>query len=71
MPTPTRRLADHLLPGGVDHFVTKCRDLDMSWRQVALAMRDYTEGAIDVTGETVRNWAAATEPPHDQPRRND
>lgn len=57
MPTPTRRLADKLLPEGVDAFIATRRDGEQSWRRIALDLRDATRGEVDVTPETIRNWA--------------
>jgi hypothetical protein len=62
MASPTKQLADRLLAdqgvaGGVDQFTVEKRSVGWSWRRIALAMRDATAGAIDVTPETVRGWA--------------
>ena len=58
MPTPTRTLADELLPdGGVDKFITDRRPAK-SWRRIALDLRDTTGGKVDVAPETVRKWAS-------------
>lgn len=56
MPTPTRRLADKLIEGGVNRFIADRRTNGESWRTISLALRDATDGEIDITPETVRNW---------------
>lgn len=61
MPTPTRRLADKLIEGGVDRFIQDRRANGDSWRSISLALRDTTGSEIDVTPETVRNWAQSLE----------
>lgn len=58
MPTPTRQLADTLLPGGVDQFIAERRAAGASWRRIALDLRDATKARVDVTPETLRNWHA-------------
>lgn len=61
MATPTRTLADHLLPdGGVAKFIADRRPA--SWRRIALDLRDTTGGKIDVTPETVRKWSSDAAP---------
>jgi hypothetical protein len=57
--TPTRLLADKLIPDGVDQFIAQRRDQRKSWRRIALDLRDQTSGVIDVTPETVRKWATS------------
>lgn len=58
MDTPTRRLADKLLPkGGVAKFIAARRP-DKSWRMIALDLRDETDGVINVAPETLRKWSA-------------
>ncbi|TFV91374.1 hypothetical protein [Blastococcus sp. CT_GayMR16] len=56
MPTPLRRLADNLIEGGVDRFVTDRRKDGKSWRAIALDLRDTSNGQLDITPETVRGW---------------
>lgn len=54
---PTRQLADMILaPDGLDAFVHQARAEGMSWRRLTLALRDRTDGRIDVTYETMRSW---------------
>lgn len=60
-PTPTRRLADRLIKGGVDAFIAAQRAENKSWRLIARALFDTTKGEIDVTPETVRKWCTVTE----------
>lgn len=61
-PTPTRLLADALLPaGGVARFIADRRADRYSWRRIALDLRDTTAGRVDITPETVRRWAAELE----------
>jgi hypothetical protein len=57
-PTPTRRLADLLIDGGVDQFIASARARNASWRSIALDLRDLSDGQINVTPETIRNWAS-------------
>jgi hypothetical protein len=52
--TPTRRLLDHLIPGGLADFVQQRRESGSSWRRISLAIHD--EFAVDVTFETLRSW---------------
>lgn len=58
--TPTRQLADNILPGGVDQFIAERRARGTSWRRIALDLRDTTDGTIDVTAETIRKWGLTT-----------
>lgn len=58
MTTPTRILADTLLPdGGLAKFIADRRP-DRSWRMVARDLLETTNGRVDVTPETVRRWSA-------------
>ena len=52
--TATQRLADHMLDGTLTHYVTSRRSKGVSWRRIALDLRD--DVGIDVTHETVRSW---------------
>lgn len=54
--TPTARLADHLLPGGLEDFVLSRRAAGMSWRRITLEMRDVTDKAVDVTHQALYAW---------------
>jgi len=52
--TTTRRLADVLLGGGLDEYVTQRRDAGKSWRRITLDLRD--DIGIDITHNTLRAW---------------
>lgn len=52
--TPTRRLLDHLIDGGIEKYAADRRNKGASWREVSLAIRD--EYKLDVTHETLRGW---------------
>lgn len=54
--TPTSRLADHLVPGGLQEFVRSRRARAMSWRRIALELYDVTGHAIDVTDQALCRW---------------
>lgn len=57
--TPTQRLADALLPEGLDRFVSERRlGAGMSWPRIALDLRDVTNGQVTVTAESLRAWYA-------------
>lgn len=55
-PSATRRLADTLIEGGLDDFVRTRRDQGKSWRLVARDLFDQTDGAVDITDQTLRSW---------------
>ncbi len=55
-PTPSRRLADHLIRGGLDAFVAKQRGDGHSWRTISVQLYNITKGQVDVTETTLRNW---------------
>lgn len=61
--TATFRLADILLEGGFEAFVNSRREANVSWRRVALDLRDATDRQIDVEPSTLRSWFVATEAP--------
>ena len=52
--SPTRRLADTLLPNGLDAYVTEKRLDGMSWRRISLALRDEIQ--VDVSERTLQTW---------------
>lgn len=52
--TATQKLADHMLGGNLADYVMTRRAKRVSWRRIALDLRD--DLGIDVTHETVRNW---------------
>ncbi len=58
LPTPTQRLADVLLGRSVADYVAERRDAGRSWRLVARDLYKATNGAVDVTHETLRGWYA-------------
>jgi hypothetical protein len=53
-------LADALLGGHFTEFVLMRRKAGLSWRRIALALRDET--GLDVTGMTLSNWFASERP---------
>lgn len=55
---PLRRLADHLLDGKLDDFVLTRRAEGMAWRLIEREIWVATDGQVDVTFETLRNWYA-------------
>lgn len=54
--TPTARLLDHLLPGGLEEFVTTRRADNVSWRRIAREVLDLTD--VDISFESLRSWFA-------------
>lgn len=52
--SPSRRLADVLLDGGLDEFVIERRRAGRSWRLIARDLLEATN--VDVTYETLRSW---------------
>lgn len=56
MPTPSRRLADHLIPGGLDAFVQDRRNEGMSNRTLTVAIYSATGGQVDISETTLRTW---------------
>ncbi len=52
--TATQRLADHMLGGGLQEYVTSRRVKGASWRRISLDLRD--DIGVDVTHETLRSW---------------
>lgn len=55
--SPTYRLLDHLLKGGLDVFVADRRARGRSWRRIAQDILEVT--GVDVTYETIRSWYPA------------
>jgi hypothetical protein len=55
--SPTRHLAD-VLVNGVEKYVRDRRQAGLSWRRIALELRDSTDAKVDVTHETLRSWFA-------------
>lgn len=69
MRTPTQALADHLLKRSVREWVRERRAKKISYRLIALELRDVTKGAVDVTDTTIRSWAQPDEDEEsDEPR---
>lgn len=58
-PTPTWRLADKLVKGGMDAFITERRTAGLSWYDIALDLYLTTKGEIKVTPVSIRNWTTA------------
>lgn len=56
--TPLQRLATALLDQPLDEWVAERRDPAAlhSWRLIAQQLAKATDGQVDVTGETLRNW---------------
>lgn len=53
--TPTQRLADHLLGGGLEDFI-RSRRPHRSWRLIARDLYEATSHYVDVTSVTVAAW---------------
>lgn len=56
MKTTTHILADHLLDVPLAQYVGAKRAAGESWRNIALGLRDDTDGQVNVTHETLRRW---------------
>lgn len=54
--TPTQRLANILLGMDVRTFIREKRDNGRAWRFIARDLYEATNGQIDVTYETLRQW---------------
>ena len=54
--TPTQRLASLLLGSDVRTFIAERRTDGKAWRFIARDLYDATEGQVDVTYETLRQW---------------
>lgn len=54
--TPTAKLADLLLPGGLEEFVLARRARGMSWRRIAFEIYDATDKQVGVSYEVLRRW---------------
>lgn len=55
--TPRMRLASLLLQRPVLDFIQEHRSGGKTWQQVALALRDATDGEIAVSWQAVQQWA--------------
>lgn len=58
--TPTQRLASILLEEDVREFIANRRSAGRPWRFIARDLYNATDGQVDVTYETLRQW-------HDEP----
>lgn len=54
--TPNRRLADLLVPGGIENFVRSRRRAGRAWRLISRDLWEETAGELDITYETLRSW---------------
>ena len=54
--TPTQRLASLLLEQPVTDWIADKRAAGLSWRVIARELHASTQGAVDVTAETLRGW---------------
>lgn len=54
--TPTQKLATMLLGRDVREFIAERRDQRRAWRFIARDLYEATNGEIDVTYETLRQW---------------
>lgn len=54
--TPTQRLASLLLGSDVRAFIAEKRAAGRPWRFIARDLYEATDGQIDVTHETLRQW---------------
>lgn len=54
--TPTQRLATVLLDTPVSPWVRRRRRQGMSWRAIAIELRDATNGQVDVSPQALINW---------------
>lgn len=59
VPTPTQRLADHILGEPLAARVERDRKAGKSWRVIARDLYVETGGQVDVTHETLRTWFPA------------
>jgi hypothetical protein len=54
--TAAQRAAQHMLGTNLRRWVQAQRDTGASWQTVAHALRDATDGVIDLHRETLRTW---------------
>lgn len=54
-----QRLADLILERPVADFIAENRANGLSYRAIAEALTDATDGAVDVTHEAIRKWHLA------------
>jgi hypothetical protein len=55
-----QKLASLLLGQPVDQWIAAQRKAGLSWRLIARALYERTNGQVDVTYETLRNWSDRT-----------
>lgn len=60
--TPTQRLASLLLEQPVTDWIADKRAAGLSWRVIARDLHADTQGAVDVTAETLRGWTHTADP---------
>lgn len=63
--TPHAKTVDALLQANhgqtLEGFIAIRRGDGASYRRIAEALHVVTQGVVDVTGETIRNWALSLE----------
>ena len=57
--TATQRLATILIKQDVRQFIADKREAGRPWRYIARDLYDATDGQVDVTYETLRQWHEA------------
>ncbi len=60
-PSPRQRLASVLLDQPVADFIAERRAKRESFASIALALREATDGEIEITDEAVRQWHLAAQ----------
>ena len=61
-PTAAKRLADLLLGEPVETWIAQRREKKVAYRLIARELFEATDGEIDVTDNTIRNWLRYAEP---------
>lgn len=59
--THAMRLAEVWLDRPVLDWIEEQRAAGKSWRLIARDLYEASDGALDVTGEAIRNWAERSE----------
>lgn len=54
--TAKQRLADFILGRPLAEFVAERRADDVAWRRISRELLDSTDGAVDISGESLRAW---------------
>jgi hypothetical protein len=54
--TAKQRLADLVLGRPLAEFVAERRADNRAWRLISRDLADATDGAIEITGESLRSW---------------